>query len=1436
MIWDYYKKAAAAHMKLLCILRLGHLVTVLSLLFLLSGNVSATSFVMSVNVTGQEGTRIQGVFTYDYYFDSGYGRYIYAKQLCDLSVTSASGKHDRLGLGYLVGIGETGQGIFAGTFCTLTLEESAYSSSVIPGTYPVIDGLFNNNISDRLHGFITVTTGSSMPAKSIGSNINSVFVGEPVDVATGNVFDAVTDYETYGSNKLSLKRYYNSRSTFSSTPTLAQSLGPNWKTNFERFLDLSHQQLVQAERGDGQSIAFGASNGLWQSDTDTGAKLIQNASKWTMTFPDGGIETYATVSGGQYAQLTSIKYRGGYTQFLKYNAARQLTTVSDSYARSLGFTYSGNLLSSVTTPEGLTLSYGYDTSGLHGFLPDRLAWVGYSTTPASSISYLHENASVPFAVTGVLDENGDRYASWTYDDLGRGLSSRLGAAAFLTTVSYNDANGSRTVTGPLGEIDTYKFTPLQGMPKLTEIDRSATAFSAAAVRTFTYDTNGYLASETDWNGHLTTFANDSFGRKTTIVEAAGTAVARKTTISYLGNFSLPSKIARPGLTTTFTYDSNRNTLSRTLLDTTTTTSPYPSKGQTRTWTYTWSNGLMTSVRQPRTDLAALTTFAFDASGSLITATNALGHTFRVTQHTAGGRPLGVIDANGVATTFAYDGRLRMTSATTATSSAPVVWTFGYDAAGNLSTITAPDGSQRTRTYDAAHLNTGESNLTGERRITSFDGLGNSTSDQLETISNTVTGQLFRTFDPLGRLKAITYASGGTKAFTYDASGNLVSQIDPLGHITTFSYDEWDRPVTEINSTGAVTAKSYDANGRLTQFIAPNGSKTSFVYDGFGDLTQVTSPNSGITVYRYDANGNRVQKTDARGVVENQSYDALDRPLGRTYPSDPSRNVSQAYDGTSHGFGIGKLTSFTDAAGSESLTYDELGNVIKVTRSIGTSSLVTLYSYDAASHVKTVSYPCGLKATYSRDKAGRVAKLEIALNGVFQQTTIASGIGYLPNGPLYTVTLGSGAREKRAFDASYRQTRQTVKGSSLLQDVVFRYDQADNLRAFDDLVNPASGQSFVYDPVNRLIGAKGSYGSLSFTYDPNGNLTSKGSTTGGLTFGYASASDRLQTTGSEGYGYDASGNVTSIAGSGVSRVYDAAGRFAQAKVGDQNVGTYVYDARGRRVSKATVSGTTTFQYDLDGRLLQENMPGGEWMAYLYLEDGRLFAVYSRSGGLNYIHSDRLGTPILATTALQGVSWQASYQPFAAATVQGPLNLNLRLPGQYFDAETGLHQNGMRDYAPVIGRYVESDPIGILGGGNNYAYSNNNPWKYLDLNGLCPDCPEGTQIGERLREHLDEVTRKLLETSKELHGNSEEEDVPGSKLIDGWDVVENFLPSIQKLYELRKIEAEKPPSILPLDSPERQRWFQRQMNAHIQAGITVGQDAIKSADSALRLAPY
>ena len=161
--------------------------------------------------------------------------------------------------------------------------------------------------------------------------------------------------------------------------------------------------------------------------------------------------------------------------------------------------------------------------------------------------------------------------------------------------------------------------------------------------------------------------------------------------------------------------------------------------------------------------------------------------------------------------------------------------------------------------------------------------------------------------------------------------------------------------------------------------------------------------------------------------------------------------------------------------------------------------------------------------------------------------------------------------------------------------------------------------------------------------------------------------------------------------------------------------------GRRLSKRVGDSITYFLYAPEGLIGEYNALGQETAAYGWRPDGiwgtdPLF--YKLGSRYFYAHTDHLGTPLKLTDRAGSVVWAARYTAFGQASVAtgSTVIYNLRLPGQYFDQETGLHYNCQRDYDSQVGRYLEEDPIGLAAGMNSYAYVNGNPLTFVDPVGL------------------------------------------------------------------------------------------------------------------------
>ena len=133
---------------------------------------------------------------------------------------------------------------------------------------------------------------------------------------------------------------------------------------------------------------------------------------------------------------------------------------------------------------------------------------------------------------------------------------------------------------------------------------------------------------------------------------------------------------------------------------------------------------------------------------------------------------------------------------------------------------------------------------------------------------------------------------------------------------------------------------------------------------------------------------------------------------------------------------------------------------------------------------------------------------------------------------------------------------------------------------------------------------------------------------------------------------------------------------------------------------------------------------------------------------FIHSDHLDTPREVTSTSGTVVWQwkrtfpfgdnmANEDPNGA----GQFTFNLRFPGQYFDEETLTHYNVNRDYDPAIGRYLQSDPIGLQGGINTYGYALQNPLRYIDVRGLEVIYNGNVILNQQVRSNLERLDRAL-----------------------------------------------------------------------------------------------
>jgi RHS repeat-associated protein len=1112
--------------------------------------------------------------------------------------------------------------------------------------------------------------------------------------------------------------------------------------------------------GSGKPTALFRPNGsyvtVFESSTNvflaTDASGIQargaGSNDITVYLPDGSKEIYGyhsdTGCSGGLHRLDTVVDPGGRETTVGYDneCSADPTQIEGPFGHTLNINYGQidigtgyvDRIVEIVGSGGESIHFDYVGTG-NGAATGQLQYVTYQDT--TRVEYHYDDPIQPGYLAGITDEPGVRYATFAYNNQRRAIRTEHIGGYDGWDFIYG-VDGTATATDANGRATTYSFQT--AAPK-RRIIGSITL--DGSTRTMTNETSGQmrLLTTTDENGVTTTNAYSTY-HLTSKTDATNQTQQRVTQYGYLDDVS-----ARlTSVTTPSVYSAHSRVVSTSYnangLPETVQISGYTPSGTavSRSIGLSYdSHGQVTDVDGPRTGVNDVTTLTYyecttgGDCGQLASVTNALGQETTYDTYDDNGRLTQMTDSNGVVTTYAYDLRGRVLTVTATPPSGPArVATYTYDDAGQLATVEAANGTVLTYDYDDAHNLQFVTDNDGNKIAYGYDLNGNRTSEDVKDVSDNLKKTIAYTYDARNRIDTINSA-GSITAMVVDAVGNLTDETDPNSNDTTHQYDPLNRLVHTIDALTQPTDYGYDVNDALTSVTAPNGASTSYVYDDLGDLLSVSSPDTGTTSYTYDAAGNRLTQTDANGVTTTFTYDALNRLAAIEYPTS-TLNVSLTYDeGTNQ---KGRLTTMVDGNGTATFGYDVYGNVTQESKTIDGHAYVTGYSYDAADLLVSITYPSGRTVDYTRNVLGQVTTLESTYDST--TTTVADDIEYEPFGPLSALTFGNGLALARTFDQQYRLTAQTT---GAIQDLGFTYDDASNVDAVMNGVNGALSQGFSQDALNRVDSEAGVYGTKTYTYDSVGNRLTRVHDNGTVTtqtLTYLSNSNRLATDDGNTVTLDSAGNTMTDLTPGLSFTYGDNNRMLEAYVGGVLQASYVYNAQGQRMKKVEATGarhTTIFHYGLNGEIIGETVYDnagakvGErdyvWLDTLPMaQSERVFSSgVVTSSQFEYLHADQLNTPRLATDGSGTVVWRWDSDAFGAGTPDtdpdGDMNLvdvRLRFPGQYFDEETGLHYNYFRDYDPAIGRYIESDPIGLGGGINTYAYGGANPISNSDRLGL------------------------------------------------------------------------------------------------------------------------
>ncbi len=1084
---------------------------------------------------------------------------------------------------------------------------------------------------------------------------------------------------------------------------------------------------LTAVRDDGQTVIFTNSGSGWVPQLGSSLRLTTlSGGGYQLIDNDDAVELYNAAG-----QLTSVTTRGGVKLTMTPDSSGRLHTVVDSFGHQLTLGYnSANQLTSVQDPKSNSVLYARDSMG-------RLSTV--TNLDSTTRTYVYENPEFPLQLTGIIDENNVRFATWGYDSQGRGNLTYEGGSLGADNVSfaYNTNNsgtgGNVTTTDALGQARTFTFSLIGNQNRVTSISGYPCPTCQESAAT-TYDSNGWVASRTDYNGNVSCYANDPV-RGLELVRIEGLqpgstcpanlatypvgGIIRKIITQWSSTWREPSLITEATRTTGYTFDSSGNIQTKTITDLTVT------PNVTRTWTYTYNSyGQVLTEQLPRTDVNSTTTYTyFNCStggncGQVNTIKNALSQTTTFSTYDPYGRPLTFTDPNGVLTTLGYDKRERLTSsAISAAGFATETTGYGYYPTGILKMVTLPDSSTIAYTPDAAHRLTQITDTVGNYIKYTLDAEGNRTSDITYLPNGTVSRAHYRQFNTLGQLYQDISSANNYSVTTfdyYDNNGNLLNIDAPLGRTTSYLYEFLNRVRLIYDAAAGYTYLTHDDSDNLTVVQDPRGLFTNYTYNGFNDLVKLVSPDTGTTNNTFDSGGNLQTSKDARLALQTNSYDKLNRLMKQVYSDE---TIVFGYDSGTNG--IGRLTSASDASHAMTWSYDAKGRVtgkgqtiivpgVNVTKAVG-------YGYTNGDMVKMVT-PSGQTLNYTFVNH-RITAITITPAGSSTATTILSGATYDPFGPVTSWTWGNGSVESRFYTQDGVPSTFTSAGATN----TYTEDAALRITNIADGGLSSDTWGFGYDLLDRVTSANSSANTQGYTYDANGNrLTETGTTPQnnaiGTTNNYLSPAT---------LNYDAKGDITG--GAGITGTYNQRGRLVAISQAAGST-SYTYNALGQFVAKTGYGGPVVLMYDEAGHIIGEYTATGVlieetiWMGNLpvatIVPSGTSITGY-------YIHTDHLGTPRkLTRLSDNALMWRWDPGSFGSAAPntnpsgQGAVTYNLRFPGMYYQTETGLMQNGYRDYWPSEGRYLEPDPIGLAGGSYSpYAYVGGNPVSRIDPLGLC-----------------------------------------------------------------------------------------------------------------------
>ncbi len=1149
-------------------------------------------------------------------------------------------------------------------------------------------------------------------------------------------------------------RHYNSRSDF------ALSLGRGWSHGFDtRLARLSRGGRVELQivQGDGRRIVFdrlrNAAPASAIAPTTTGradeaSPPLPAAVFGSGALVDGWVYEYAEHPGQTEAfiwhwpggrrlgfdsigRLVSVTAANRDALRLRYDGNGRLVAIDDTSGRRLLFEYDGPRLSALRLPDGLRIEYGYDEHG-------RLVQVRYPD--GRRLHYHYEDPRAFQLLTGVTDAAGRR-SRYEYDELMRVAMSRAAGQPQAQALHFSYrlplSEGAVGITEiSVGQTRTrYRWIDelRRHRPRLLGAEGDGCAMCPPVGLRVAHDASGRRVSIDRQRLRL-----DAFGRiaERRIVDDAGRTVWRER-LFYDDDRNLlapPSRIERssvvPGRIVTIASRrrSDGQLAEVTLRGFAPARLPDDAANHAGERAAARRRAGAASASHAAEPLLASLRLVYQESGP---AFGKLAAIERVGD-----------DGTAIRTSFHYDQRRRLIRIE---HGGILQHEIERDELGRVLAERLPDGRRQTRDYDRHWRLANASTPAGAMRID---------------------------YDRIGRPRSIAWLSGERWSFELHDDGAVL-----------VSNHGWRRIIGKTDASTAQSAVALPValartGAGRTSLVDVGGGRSERLYDDLGRLVLEYTSAAGLRRYRFDALGRLRRIEYADGAVDRREYDAADRITLREQSLAGERIETRLrYEGA-------RLVGIDHPAQQATARHDEHGRLVELVRVLagggdaGRTDAGRAYTgrthrqqfiYDDRGLLREQHLSDGSRLLHGYDAQGRHQRLGWLAPGAAKPIWIVAGVEYRPGtGHLAELRYGNGTRLERDADAAGRPLHMRWRGASVAATaasalpfrrfewhrsglpIVVAGEHGEDRYGFDGF-----GRLIIRERhVGETIGAAGSgaAGSGAAGSGAAGIGAASLGAAGGAGeplhveyFAYEATGARLAAKTRSGPDWRAADEVRNAAGlplryGGRQLDYGPQRRIVGVHAGESTVARYRYNALGERVYRDNGGEAIGFLHreqmleaetDTQGRLRRHYLRWkGRIVAIVDVDPDASSAADSALGrrhSIAWLHHDHLGTPLAATDAAGRIIWRADYDAYGHAIADGPLRQPLRFAGQYFDAETGLHDNYQRTYDPAAGRYLEPDPLGLAAGFDPYGYADGNPLLANDPLGLILFAFDGTKNG-------------------------------------------------------------------------------------------------------------